>query len=264
MCVCVCVCVFVFVWTMTVSVVPEELMSRWSEWDSAYSLSLLFTLALMPLPASVFVRVYVSVSRAVSLSFFLAVFFFFFFLFYFISVCYMWIIVQCAACAEQKTNAAYFWKKKKWKRKKKCCQYKAAGLSQDRNKCWKTDPSVEVTCNMGVLTPVLECMFDVAMNKSLQELSSSVTEAVQCYMTQRTLDNALRPHTHTHTHTHTQACILYIPSLTRCRVYWLLQWHGSATSHLADVNAGHLPSAHTTAHTHVPSAWTHAHLSSSG
>ena len=62
---------------------------------------------------------------------------------------------------------------------------------------------MEVTCNMGVLTPVLECMFDVAMNKSLQELSSSVTEAVQCYMTQRTLDNALRPHTHTHTHTHT-------------------------------------------------------------
>ena len=74
-CACVCVCVFVFVWTMTVSVVPEELMSRWSEWDSAYSLSLLFTLALMPLPASVFVRAYVSVSRAVSLSFFLSLFF---------------------------------------------------------------------------------------------------------------------------------------------------------------------------------------------
>lgn len=48
-----CVRVFVFVWTMTVSVVPEELMSRWSEWDSAYSLSLLFTLALISLSASV-------------------------------------------------------------------------------------------------------------------------------------------------------------------------------------------------------------------
>lgn len=46
---CVCERVFVFVWTMTVSVVPEELMSRWSEWDSAYSLSLLFTLALSSL-----------------------------------------------------------------------------------------------------------------------------------------------------------------------------------------------------------------------
>ncbi len=66
---CACVCVFVFVWTMTVSVVPEELMSRWSEWDSAYSLSLLFTLALISLSASVFVRVYVSLSQAVSLSF---------------------------------------------------------------------------------------------------------------------------------------------------------------------------------------------------
>ncbi len=54
---------------------------------------------------------------------------------------------------------------------------------------------------MGVLTPVLECMFDVAMNKSLQELSSSITKAVQCYMTQRTLDNTLGLHTHTHTHT---------------------------------------------------------------
>ncbi len=75
-CVCECMCVFVFVWTMTVSVVPEELMSRWSEWDSAYSLSLLFTLALISLSASVFVRVYVSLSQAVSLSFavFLALF----------------------------------------------------------------------------------------------------------------------------------------------------------------------------------------------
>lgn len=42
----VCVCACVCVGTMTVSAVPEELMSRWSEWDSAYSLSLLFTLAL--------------------------------------------------------------------------------------------------------------------------------------------------------------------------------------------------------------------------
>lgn len=46
---CVCAYKFVFVWIMTVSAVPEELMSRWSEWDSAYSLSLLFTLALIPL-----------------------------------------------------------------------------------------------------------------------------------------------------------------------------------------------------------------------
>lgn len=80
---CVRVCVFVFVWTMTVSVVPEELMSRWSEWDSAYSLSLLFTLALIYLSASVFVLAYLSVSRAVSLYLFLSVFLGLFHFFFF-------------------------------------------------------------------------------------------------------------------------------------------------------------------------------------
>lgn len=40
------------------------------------------------------------------------------------------------------------------------------------------------------------------MNKTLQELSSSITKAVQYYMTQRTPDNTLHPHTHAHTYTH--------------------------------------------------------------
>lgn len=45
-------------------------------------------------------------------------------------------------------------------------------------------------------------IFDVPMNKTLQELSSSITKAVQYYMTQRTPDNTLHPHTHAHTYTH--------------------------------------------------------------
>lgn len=90
-------------------------------------------------------------------------------------------------------------------------------------------------------------IFDVPMNKTLQELSSSITKAVQYYMTQRTPDNTLHPHTHAHTYTHT--CILYIPSLTRCLqyVYWLLQWHGSAMFHLSDANK--TLTVHT--HTHI-------------
>lgn len=67
--VCVCACVFVFVWTMTVSVVPEELMSRWSEWDSAYSLSLLFTLALISLCFCICARVSVCLSGGLTLFF---------------------------------------------------------------------------------------------------------------------------------------------------------------------------------------------------
>lgn len=54
---------------------------------------------------------------------------------------------------------------------------------------------------MGFLTPTLECMFDVVINKILQELSSFVTKAVQCYMTQRTVDNTLHLHTHIDMHT---------------------------------------------------------------
>lgn len=71
-----CVRVFVFVWTMTVSVVPEELMSRWSEWDSAYSLSLLFTLALISLLLLYLcVCICLSFRQSHSLSAFLVVFF---------------------------------------------------------------------------------------------------------------------------------------------------------------------------------------------
>lgn len=73
-CVCACACGFVFVWTMTVSVVPEELMSRWSEWDSAYSLSLLFTL--ISLCFCICVRICLSLGQSHSLSVFLVLFHF--------------------------------------------------------------------------------------------------------------------------------------------------------------------------------------------
>lgn len=154
-------------------------MSRWSEWDSAYSLSLLFTL--IPLCFCIFACVCVCLSGDLTPFYCFSCFISF--------LCFFLGIEKCTAWTSRKVS------------------HHLLGMRIKRS---KYSPSKGLTCNLGVLTPVCESMFDVAMNKLLQELSSSVTKVVQCYMTQRTVDNTLHLHSRTYTY------ILYIPSLTRC------------------------------------------------
>lgn len=144
-CACACTSVCVRVWTMTVSAVPEELMSRWSEWDSAYSLSLLFTLALARLCScsrACLLYVFVSLSQALSLA----------------PTCFFFppVSSQIAASLQIVVTSA-------------ACQRKVVhgvqNCSQNCHKTLKRHPAAQPTCNMGVLTPACEGMFEVALNK---------------------------------------------------------------------------------------------------